>query len=410
MEAIGQRITGRYASLAVNGPPAEAARDLVNLVNVQGAGEIAITPASKRSQVSEALERLDPTGSWRAWWHRAAGEPVELTDGAPSRLLPTPVHGFRPFGGEGDAAPLLGINIGGHYLRLVRIHRGEVVDSREKRLGSGRQSSLFGISFRSFLEMLTGDELTHDIRGVGIAWSAPRTRVGLRAMSIVTEGGGEVVGLLDTGELDSVLTKALGCPVHSWNDGEAVAAAEALARPGGRDRPLLVLKLGTSFASGLALGAHEVSALPMQLSKCLPRTVPPERFAHPMVGLHGTARDALGAGCVSETFRLLTDRPRADFEDYCLAAVQGDPVATRLARSAARTVAETAHFVSCLWSPVDLVLSGRNLRQLPYRQKFTELVRHELALLPSGITLLDPAGDVSLSAALGAAALSRAHT
>ncbi|MGX5214310.1 hypothetical protein ACWKT3_37440 [Streptomyces violaceus] len=409
MEATGQRITGRYASLAVDGPPAEAARNLVNLVNVQGPGEIVITPASKRSQVGEALERLDSRGSWRAWWHRAAGEPVELTDGTPSRL-PTPVHHFSPFEGEAGAAPQLGINIGGHYLRLVRIHRGEVVGSREKRLGSGRQSSLFGISLRSFLEMLTGDELAHGVRGVGIAWSAPRTRVGLRAMSILTEGGGEVVGLLDTGELDSVLTKALGCPVYSWNDGEAVAAAEALARPGVRDRPLLVLKLGTSFASGLALGTHEVSALPMQLSKCLPRTVPPQRFAHPMVGLHGTARDALGAACVTETFRLLTGRPRADFEDYCLAAVRGEPVATRLARSAARTVAETAHFVSGLWSPVDLVLSGRNLRQLPYRQKFTGLVRHELALLPSGITLLDPVGDVNLSAALGAAALSRAHT
>uniref|UniRef100_UPI0031DEE30B hypothetical protein n=1 Tax=Streptomyces hawaiiensis TaxID=67305 RepID=UPI0031DEE30B len=381
----------------------------MNLVNLQGAGEVAITPTSMRREVGEALERLDPPGSWRAWWHRAAGEPVELIDGPPSQLLPTPVHGFGPFEREAGAAPQLGINIGGHYLRLVRIHRGKVVDSREKRLGSGRQSSLFGISLRSFLEMLTGDELAHGVRSVGIAWSAPRTRVGLRAMSILTQGGGEVVGLLDTGELDSVLTKALGCPVRSWNDGEAVAAAEALARPGGRDRPLLVLKLGTSFASGLVLGAHKVSALPMQLSKCLPRTVPSERFAHPMVGLHGTARDALGAACVSEAFRLLTGRTRADFEDYCLATLRGDPVATRLARSAARTVAEMAHFVSRLWSPVDLVLSGRNLRQLPYRQKFTELVRHELARFPSGITLLDPAGEVSLSAALGAAALSRAH-
>jgi hypothetical protein len=148
----------------------------------------------------------------------------------------------------------------------------------------------------------------------------------------------------------------------------------------------------------------------MQLAKCLPATPPPERFAHPMVGLHGTARDALGAACVTEAFRLLADLPRADFDDYCLAAVRRHPVAMMLTRSAARTVAELAQLVSTLWSPVDLVLGGRNLRQLPYRQMFMGLVRRELASFGSGVDLLDPASDVNLSAALGAAALSRART
>ncbi|QJS99678.1 ROK family protein [Streptomyces asoensis] len=381
----------------------------MNLVNVQGSGEIVINPASRRDPVSAALERADPTGSWRDWWYRASGVPVRLSEGVPSTVA-MPVHRFSPLEGEAGPDPLLGINVGGHYLRLVRVCGGTVVGSRETRLGTGQGSALSGISLRSFVELLTGDELSHGVRGVGIAWSAPRTSIGLRAMSILTEGGGEVFDLLDAGELDSALTKALGCPVHSWNDGEGVAAAEALARPPGEGRSLLALKLGTSFASGLALGTHQVSALPMQLAKCLPASPPPECLAHPMTGLHGTARDALGAASVTEAYRRLADLPQADYKDYCLAAVRRHPVAMRLARSAARTVAELAHLVSTLWSPADLVLSGRNLRQLPYRQMFTGLVRHELALLPSGVTLVDPAGDVSLSAALGAAALSRAQT
>ncbi|KPI28667.1 hypothetical protein OV320_5128 [Actinobacteria bacterium OV320] len=409
MEATEQWMTGRYASLAVDGTPADAARGLVNLVNIQGSGEITITPTSRRCQVNAALDRTDPTGSWRDWWHRASGEPVRLGVGVPTTKA-MPVHGFSSLDGEAGPDPLLGINIGGHYLRLVRVCGGTVVGSREKRLGTGQKSALFGISLRSFVEMLSGDELSRGVRGVGIAWSAPRTSVGLRAMSILTEGGGEVVDLLDAGELDSALTEALGCPVHSWNDGEGVAAAEALAQPPRRGRPLLALKLGTSFASGLALGTRQVSALPMQLAKCLPATPPPERFAHPMVGLHGTARDALGAACVTEAFRLLADLPRADFDDYCLAAVRRHPVAMMLTRSAARTVAELAQLVSTLWSPVDLVLGGRNLRQLPYRQMFMGLVRRELASFGSGVDLLDPASDVNLSAALGAAALSRART
>ncbi|MDR6979042.1 hypothetical protein J2X68_005776 [Streptomyces sp. 3330] len=381
----------------------------MNLVNIQGSGDIAITPASGRDDVASALERVDPTGSWRNWWHQASGVPVRLSDGA-SVPGATPVHRFSPLEGGAGPDPLLGINVGGHYLRLVRVCGGTVVGSREMRLGTGHESALSGISLRSFVELLTGDELSHEVQGVGIAWSAPRTSIGLRAMSILTEVGGEVFDLLDAGELDNALTKALGCPVLSWNDGEAVAAAEALARPPGEGRSLLALKLGTSFASGLALGTHQVSALPLQLAKCLPTSPPLECFAHPMTGLHGTARDALGAACVTEAFRRLADLPQADYEDYCRAAVRGHPVAMRLARSAARVVAELAHLVRNLGSPVDLVLSGRNLRQLPYRQMFTGLVRRELALHPSGVTLLDPAGDVSLSAALGAAALSRAHT
>lgn len=47
MEATEQWMTGRYASLAVDGTPADAARGLVNLVNIQGSGEITITPAVK---------------------------------------------------------------------------------------------------------------------------------------------------------------------------------------------------------------------------------------------------------------------------------------------------------------------------------------------------------------------------
>ncbi|MFL6055008.1 MAG: hypothetical protein ACJ72W_19155 [Actinoallomurus sp.] len=144
----------------------------------------------------------------------------------------------------------------------------------------------------------------------------------------------------------------------------------------------------------------------MQLSKCLPGTALVRTFAHPMVKLNGTARDALGAECLTKAFRLLSGHTEADFADYCATVAGNDSASLRLARTSAQVIAELADLVSRLWSPVDLVLTGKNLQEAHYRDALATLTRQELANRPGGMFLRESDGDVSSSAALGALALS----
>lgn len=392
------RVSGRHLSLETAGGPDAGARAVVNLVAVEGPGAIAISPPQARAPVADALDRIDRAADWRSWWSEAARESVRLTDhpGSPAAV---PTHRIRSW--QAVSGPLLGINIGGSYMRFVRVEDGDVISSQEAAV-----DSLRGVTFERFSAALASHELARDVRSVAIAWSAPRTKVGLRAMSILTQGAGEVSDLLDSGQLDARLTAALGRPVDSWNDGEAVAAAEVMYGGVRNGRPLLVFKLGTSFASGLAVDAARVVALPMQLSKCLPGTALVRTFAHPMVKLNGTARDALGAECLTKAFRLLSGRTEADFADYCATVAGNDSACLRLARTSAQVIAELADLVSRLWSPVDLVLTGKNLQEAHYRDTLATLTRQELANRPGGMFLRESDGDVSSSAALGALALS----
>lgn len=219
------------------------------------------------------------------------------------------------------------------------------------------------------------------------------------------DDAGELAALLHDGRIDMVLTRELELPVHSWNDGEASAAAEALAESPGSDRPLLVLKLGTSMASGLATG-EGVSALPMQLAKCRLKQLPLHEYAHPATGLSGTARDLIGAECLTRAYREELHDPQATYEDFCAAAEHGVPVARRLLCDAVAAVVELAEFVSALWSPVQLVVTGKNLEKSDYRVVFARHLRDRLNAVSARAILREARCDHDLVAAIGAIGLS----
>src|SRR5262249_39486006 len=159
-----------------------------------------------------------------------------------------------------------------------------------------------------------------------------------------------------------------GVPVRSWNDGEAVAAAEAAFADRIRTRPLLALKMGTSMASGLATG-DSVIALPMQLAKFSLCVRPRIAYTHPITGMRGTARDLIGAEAIEKTFKHAMNDKSLTYRDYCEAVVRGNAVARELAIGAIEAIAEIAEAIASMWSSgIDLVVTGTNIQDAKYRR------------------------------------------
>ncbi len=366
------RLTGTYLSVTVPGSARDAACALINLVNVQGAGPVRVEPREGCRCLEAALDALDARGGWRAWWYRESGERVSLTD---SRVEGLPVPLFRCDSTLAGTGRCLGINTGGTYLRRVWLDDGNISAAESVRRGGARRSPLPG------LERLRG------VRQVGIARIAARTRRGLTATPP-----------------DEVLGGMLGCPVRSWNDGEAIAAAEAVSRPPGDRRAMLVLKLGTSMAGGI-VAPGGVCGLPLQLARCIPSAAPISAFEHPRVKLRGTVRDLVGAGPMTDTYRLLTGRPAATYAEFTRAAVKGDPEATRILMGAAAAITDVSRLMSSFWSPMDVVVTGRSLRNEAYRGILHEMLAARFGMLDERLALLEPAADPDLGAAVGAVVL-----
>lgn len=394
-------ITARYRSFEVSGSVPHVARAVINLVNVQGPGTIAVAPPCLPA-LAEYIDRLDPAGTWRSWWAAAAGQQVELVDIDQITVAP-PCHPLpKTLARSGRC---LGINVGGHYLRLAWLTNGVVEHSATIRLGSGRQSVLARATVNDFVNMVESERCVTGLTNIGIAWSAPRTPLGLRAMSILMDNAGELTDLMHSGRIDAVLTERFDVPVFSWNDGEAVVAAELMAGSHDSCRPLLALKLGTSMASGVAT-ADGVSALPLQLAKFVLAKQPQCEYEHPQIGLFGTARDLIGAESILSTYRTLMAAEGATYEDFCKAAVAGVPIALRLVRDAADAITEITSIISGLWSPVDVVVTGKNLEREDYRSLFTREVCNSLSTAGAVASLREPGCDHGLVAAIGAVYLS----
>jgi predicted NBD/HSP70 family sugar kinase len=392
-------VSGRFLSCDLTSSIRDLARAVFNLVNVQGPGAISISPPSLEA-VGKELDNLDPSGSWRSWWLSAAGESLTLVDRENDTV---PIAYLAQPTSLAHTGRCLGLNVGGHYLRLVWLNAGVVVDATTIRLGTGERSVLSNGTLDSFVELLHRECSLKDMSAIGIAWSAPRTSLGLRAMSILMENARELGELVHSQRIDNELTEKLDVPVASWNDGEAVVAAEYFfGAP--RSRPLLALKLGTSMASGIATSAG-VCSLPMQLAKCLPEAEPHRKYSHPQTGTRGTVRDMVGADPLVRTYRSLSGDNVATYEDFCAAAVAGAPIATDLVNSATVAIAELVNFVSALWSPVDVVVTGKNLEQEDFEQLFAAGLKRRLCSNTYPVSLLKPACDPNLVAAIGAVCL-----
>jgi len=351
------------------------------------------------------LKAYDPSGRWRTWWADASGEPLILGDRVASSRKP-PAHPLPA--AVTSPGSSVGINVGGHYLRVVVVQDGQLSAVETVRLGTGSASSLLNSTVKDFLDLVALERRVSHPRCVGIAWSAPRTSLGLRAMSTQMLSVGEIGQLLHRGVVDATLSLHWDCPVFSWNDGEAVAAAECAARDKPIRRPLLVLKLGTSFASGLAT-TQGVCALPLQLAKCVLRAKPLRSYEHPAVGLRGTARDLIGAEPITTTYRAMAYRPTASYSDYCDAVLAGDPIALAIAHATVAALAELVRMVSLLWAPVTLVLSGKNLEAPGFQEHITHTLRRRLRRTAPRVIVDNPVCSTDTSAALGAVLLSLAR-
>jgi predicted NBD/HSP70 family sugar kinase len=303
---------------------------------------------------------------------------------------------------------MLGVNVGGRYARLVWLQGWRIVAERSVDLEQSDYRRHVRGSVRDLTEFFRRHDESKDLACIGIAWSAPRTALGLRAMSLQMRRLGEAAELLQAGTLDETIATICGCEVYSWNDGEAVAAAEATwrARLG---RPMLVLKLGTSFASGIATG-KAVSLLPMQLAKCLLSTQPIRAYRHPSVGLRGTARDLLGAEPIEATYRELTENDAATYDDFCADVGRGEPLADEILARAATALAELGGIIERTWFAVDIVPTGRNVRDSLVRLRFYDHLAKALKARNVKSRLSPPVCDVDLSAAIGAAVLTYSRT
>lgn len=399
------QLCGKFASLQIQGSPNDIARSFVNLVNLQGSGEIHVDPASSAGYVVERLEDLDPTGEWRAWWTRAAGtRPTVIDRPVDAKPPPTQTLNYRASSTE----MTLGVNVGGRYARLVWLQGNRIVAERSVDLEQSDYGRHVRGSVRDLAEFFRRHDESKYLACIGIAWSAPRTALGLRAMSLQTRRLGEAAELLHAGTLDETMAKICGCEVQSWNDGEAVAAAEATWRAE-LSRPMIVFKLGTSFASGMVTN-NAVSLLPMQLAKCLLSTQPIRAYRHPSVGLRGTARDLLGAEPIEATYRELTKKGAATYDDFCGDVGRGEPLADEILARAASALAELGGIIETTWLEVDIVPTGRNVQDLLVRARLYEHLVKALKARNAKSMLSPPVCDVDLSAAIGAAVLAYSRT
>lgn len=393
------RIVGRYRSLDLEGSVSDAARAVVNLVNLQGAGPLGINPPGCLEEVREALDAIPGIRAWRRWWLETSGERIDLSGHIPA-AAPEPVHITIDTMSKAKAS--IGVNVGGSFVRIVSVNHGKVTHEESFPVSELMRTPKGAVSMLDFVRAIRSQYAGREMSTIGIAWSAPRTKRGLRAASVQSRSLGELGVLMDRGELDRVLSALLDCPVKNWNDGEAVAAGEAVARGNVFVRPLLVLKLGNSVASGIAL-ERGVSLLPTQLSKCLLSTQPLVVERHPSVGLEGSFRDFVGAAPMTAAFSRLDGRLGLDYADFCEALARQDPRAQMVLRRTAAAIAEAARLVGSTWRPVDVVLTGKNVEHSWVGGLLTSYVAQ------SGARISPALLPVDTSAAIGAIALSLAE-
>lgn len=394
------RLDGEYCGLAIDAKRHSVVRQLVNLVNIQGAGPIYVQPATLVPSLEAQLELLDGTRRWRNWWHEASGRDLKFSHTPINRQAP-PMVTLSPFRPERVA---VGINVGGHYLRVVRCRGREIECSRSVRLGSGRDSLLADLGLAGLAGPVQG--MLDGAMAVGIAWAAPAVESRARPLSMQTRASAEMAAMLREGDLERRLAKRWKCAVSSWNDGLAVAASQACSEAESTSRTQLVLKLGTSFAAGLVRNGKVID-LPLEMAKCLLDAQPLISYEHPTVGLRGTARDLIGADPLVATYRKLSHRGNATFADLQRDALASKAEARLLLVHAARGVAMLARLAQSLWRDLELVVTGRNISDRRIRNLFLTLVRDDVERIASGISVRSSVSDPDLSAAYGSAILAQ---
>ncbi len=366
----------------------------MNLVNIQGVGPVGIPRSVNARELSDAIDELDVHGTWRQWWERVSGAPLSLGHRVPPHVA-TPWDRLPREDSSSRPVRALGVNVGGTAARAVEML---ALDRSPEPRSITATKALSGLTLSQFASLL-GEPGQYD--RIDIAWSAPRVNARLVPESIGLQGVGEIAECMARGSLDEQLSSVCGCTVTSWHDGAAACAGEEWARNAVHGRPVLTLKLGTSFAAGLAWDGR-VCGLPMQLAKCVLPGQPCPGFQHPIVGIRGTARDALGAQSIGNSY---TSASGTGFQAFERGVATGDPAALELVRASAGAICELIELVGRAWPLPDLVLTGQNLDAPAFAARLRDEVRRESTRRALDFRLLDSRLSFSGVAAIGAVVL-----
>src|SRR5215470_9638498 len=331
-----------FGTFSFTGGVSDAIRNLMNLSSVFGCREICISASGLPKHQVQLVRQ------WARWYWGNAGGTLQATP--PQRRQPTMHPLPSTLKGSGK---LLGVNLGGSYVRIVLVEDGLITQSKSVPANVNGWPTL--------------DDIPEGVRGVGIAYQESRA--------------GQVLPAFDV-------------PVTFWADGQAAAAAEAVKPV---ERPTLVLKLGTSIAAGLATH-HGVCVMPFRLARFTALTEPPVPFTDPGTGTTGTLGGLLGAGQMARTFTALRGRP-GTFLDLCQAAANNDPAAEKTICLAAHGIAETTTFLNLFWPDLELVMTGKNVEPEPFGECLRE------AVCRVGVPCKPPSAVVDLCAAIGAIVL-----
>jgi predicted NBD/HSP70 family sugar kinase len=295
----------------------------------------------------------------------------------------------------------LGVNVGTTAIRAVEVFAlNDVAEGEARAITATR--SLNHMTRREFASLL-GEPEQYD--RVDIAWSAPRINGRLVPESTGLRDVGEIAVSMARGSLDEQLSELCRCKVSSWHDGAAACAGEEwAARRTEHDRPVLTLKLGTSFGAGLVREGR-VCGLPMQLAKCLLPGRSRSTWQHPIVGIEGTARDALGARGIGNAYATRSGGTGVGFQEFVGGVADGDPVAVKLVRASAETICDLLEFVGRMLPLPDLVLTGQNLEASAFNARLRDEIWSESARRGLDFGLLDSQLSFSGVAAIGAVVL-----
>lgn len=291
-EVSGEHINNR--DLGIN---------LINLVNLDGQTNIRISPAFLAETINSSIKSIDITGSWRKWVKETFGKSVCLTNTADENNKTLRGLVIDKHTEELLDRKTVGINFGGYYMRIILLNHNQIIYGPSKRIEPQQIQKMSPKGLCKFISSSIKD-IFPDYNSIGFAWAAPRGYRGIMVEShILFENNLELQNFFKKKKFQNCLQESLGCQVSFWNDGEAIALADWVNNRR-KTRNSMSLKLGTSVACG-AIIDNKLCLHPLELAKCIISNNPfyyHYQTIHPDIFIHGTLREAVGAGCVATRY------------------------------------------------------------------------------------------------------------
>jgi predicted NBD/HSP70 family sugar kinase len=410
-------IRGRYLattchlSLRDKFAPENLAATIMNLSNLDGSTNFLLEPSWLKTLSIQGIERLDLLSLWRTWILSTFGEAISFGHPGPNPASELPaLHLSREAISRGPAT--LGINLGGYYARLAYVSASDqILYGPEIKIGADGDSILRGISLDQFCKTISTWISSTGWRYscVGMALAAPRGYQGIVPSSNLFKPCPQITNAFRSGLFRSTLASQLKCPVGIYNDGECNAVADWFATLS-TNQSLYSLKLGTSIACGLVKD-NRLSLLPLELAKCIITMNRPTQLAntiHPVTGIRGTLREAVGAGAVSIRYHNST-HAASQFPQFQLDVLAGKRRARSEAFNMAAALADGVALLVKYFGVMPLHIGGKTVEG-EFGEYFVRLFKKALLQRAAHLSeqdILLTSWPATYSAAVGAALLGR---